>query len=84
MIDQEEFIRNATNNEMDLQWMMLIRNHSEFLRDLERAQNTNQETISNESHKAVTVGISRCAVGLVLAVILIVLIACSLKRNKKN
>ena len=84
LIDQEDFIRNATTNEMELQWMVLIQNHSELLRDLERSQNTNQETASYESHEAMTIGIIGSAVGMVLVVMLIVLIGCRLKRNKKR
>ena len=84
LFDQEEFIRNATNNEMELQWMVLIQNHSELLCDLERSQNTNQETISSENHEGMTIGIIGCAVGMVLVMMLIVLIGCRLKRNKKR
>ena len=84
LMNQEDVIRNATTNEMEWEWRMLMRNHSELRQEIERAQNRNQEVISNGNEEVMTIGIIGCAVGLVLIVMLIVLFVCRFNKNRRN
>ena len=98
IVNQAEYTRNITEHKMKEEWSSMMGNHwesrynalnganSERVRDTERVSTTPKHNESQMNRdQMVMIGITGCAVGLALIVVVIVLfVFCRLKRDKKK